>query len=285
MEDGAFITTTGEDADGIRHSSPNTSTGNVDVRVTGGSIATSGETAHGTHLLWRGAGASTISMSGGAIRVSGSGSDGIYVDKPEVSGTSTITVSGGSIGTAGGNGDGISFLGVANAADAFIRVTGGSITTEGATAHGVRVDQRGTGGVDVAMTGGTIGASGAGSSGIWTSRTGGGSTVTVNGVVMGGTGDGAGVHVTGGGRVVIGGNARVGARSGIAVRGAGSGELVVVVADPDEFGDTGLPRVQGRIEAPDGALEGAAPASGLVGIVRAAGRRSLSPVRGLGREA
>ena len=79
--------------------------------------------------------------------------------------------------------------------------------------------------------------------------------MTVNGVVMGGTGSGAGVHMTGGGRLVVGGNARIGARSGVAVRGVGSGELIVVIADPDEFGNTGLPRVRGRVEAPDGALE------------------------------
>ena len=75
------------------------------------------------------------------------------------------------------------------------------------------------------------------------------STVTVNGVVMGGAG--AGVHLVGGGTVVVGANGRVGARSGTAILSGPTGDLVVVIADPDGFGEA-APRIEGRIEVTGG---------------------------------
>ena len=321
MEDGASITTTGRNAEGIRFSNPTAATGTIDIRMTGGSITTSGNEAHGIYILHNGSGASTIDMSGGTIEVSGSESRGIHVYKQRGSGDATITFSGGSIEKSGGDGAGIGFEGHAdaNAANARIRVTGGSITTSGAGVnHGVRVAHAGTGGADVdltggsittssdrshgvsiwlseatnpdgisigmsggaistsgegshgiqaqtegsgairiAMTGGTIDASGADSSGIRIpSGDDGDTTVTVNGgVVMGGTGTGAGVSIIGRGEVVVGGNARIGARSGRAIFGSSSGELVVTIDDPDRLGDTGVPRIQGRIEKIDDSLQ------------------------------
>ncbi len=170
MEDGASITTTGGEADGIRFSNPTAATGTTDVRMTGGSITTSGTDAHGIHILHNGSGASTIDMSGGAIKASGSLSSGIYVDKQRGSGDATITFSGGSIEKSGGDGAGIGFYGnpAANAANARIRVTGGSIAVEGiANTHGVYVDHRGAGGGDVAMTGGSITTKGLNSHGVF----------------------------------------------------------------------------------------------------------------------
>ncbi len=170
MEDGASITTTGRQADGIRFSNPTAATGASDVRMTGGSITTSGTDAHGIHILHNGSGASTIDMSGGAIKASGSLSSGIYVDKQAGSGDATITFSGGSIEKSGGDGAGIGFYGnpAANAANARIRVTGGSIAVEGiSNTHGVYVDHRGAGGGDVAMTGGSITTKGGNSHGVF----------------------------------------------------------------------------------------------------------------------
>ena len=159
MEDGASITTTGGDADGIRYSNPSTATGTIDVRMTGGSITTSGNEAHGIYILHNGSGASTVDMSGGTIKVSADSSRGIHVYKQRGSGDATITFSGGSIEKSGGAGAGIGFEGdpQANAANAVIRVTGGSITTSGAGVnHGVRVAHAGTGGADVDLTDGSI---------------------------------------------------------------------------------------------------------------------------------
>ena len=170
MEDGASITTTGGDADGIRFSNPTAATGTSDVRMTGGSITTSGSEAHGIYILHNGSGASTVSMSGGAIKASGSRSSGIYVNKQRGSGDATITFSGGSIEKSGGDGAGIRFYGnpAANAANARIRVTGGSIAVEGiANTHGVHVDHRGAGGGDAAMTGGSIATKGLNSHGVF----------------------------------------------------------------------------------------------------------------------
>ena len=170
MEDGASITTTGREAEGIRFSNPTTATGTTDIRMTGGSITTSGSNAHGIYILHNGSGASTISMSGGTIKASGSRSSGIYVNKQAGSGDATITFSGGSIEKSGGDGAGIRFYGnpAANAANARIRVTGGSIAVEGiANTHGVHVDHRGAGGGDVAMTGGSIATKGLNSHGVF----------------------------------------------------------------------------------------------------------------------
>ena len=170
MEDGASITTTGGDADGIRFSNPTAATGTSDIRMTGGSITTSGSEAHGIYILHNGSGASTVSMSGGAIKASGSRSSGIYVNKQRGSGDATITFSGGSIEKSGGDGAGIRFYGnpAANAANARIRMTGGSITVEGiANTHGVHVDHRGAGGGDAAMTGGSIATKGLNSHGVF----------------------------------------------------------------------------------------------------------------------
>ena len=245
MEDGASITTTGRQADGIRFSNPTAATGTSDVRMTGGSITTSGTDAHGIHILHNGSGASTIDMSGGAIKVSADGSRGIHVDKQTGSGDATITFSGGSIEKSGGAGAGIGFYGNANAnaANARIRVTGGSITTSGGIDHGVHVDHRGTGGGDVAMTGGSIATSGDLSHGVFARlnnaaneaavviRMAGGSVATEGAVAVGLHGDHSGlgsvtVTMEGEAEITTSGDAAHGA---LAFVGNAANEAAIVV--------------------------------------------------------
>ena len=121
-----------------------------------------------------------------------------------------------------------------NAGDVRVDVTGGTIAAEGdgvdaryALAH----DRNGAIAVTVAdgaeITGGRHGVH-VGGAGL---AAGGGlraQTVTVNGVVMGGTG--AGVHLAGGGRVTVGRTGRVGAASGDGILSDGAGNLVATVA-------------------------------------------------------
>ena len=156
--------------------------------------------------------------------------------------------------------------------DIQVDVTGGTIASEGDGVHAryvVTHDRNGAVTVTVAegarVTGGRNGIFVGGAGLDAGSRA---QTVRVDGVVMGGTG--AGVHMAGGGLLVVGRNARIGASSGLAVLadggrltvtggsgvrsgptaladGDGDGELVVVIVDPDEFGDTSVPRIQGRI--------------------------------------
>ena len=137
-----------------------------------------------------------------------------------------------------------------------IGMSGGAISTSGEGSHGIQAQTEGSGAIRIAMTGGTIDASGAGSSGIRIpSGDDGDTTVTVNGgVVIGGTGTGAGVSIIGRGEVVVGGNARIGARSGRAIFGSSSGELVVTIVDPDVLGGAGRPRIEGRIVKIDDSL-------------------------------
>ena len=156
--------------------------------------------------------------------------------------------------------------------DIQVDVTGGTIASEGDGVHAryaLTHDRNGAITVTVAegarVTGGRNGIFVGGAGLAAGSRA---QTVRVDGVVMGGTG--AGVHMAGGGLLVIGRNARIGASSGLAVLadggavrvvgrngvrsvltaladGDGDGELVVVIVDPDEFGE-GAPRILGRIE-------------------------------------
>ena len=123
------------------------------------------------------------------------------------------------------------------AGDVNIEVKDGAITTTGNHAHGVVGNQLGmgtTGSIDILVNGGTILASGMHASGVQVGRSiysetnavGVGDdgyrrqSVTVNGRVFGGTGEGAGVFLAGGGKVIIGSNGSVGAESGVAIRAA-----------------------------------------------------------------
>ena len=120
-----------------------------------------------------------------------------------------------------------------NAGDVQVDVTGGSITAEGngvEALYAVPHDRNGAIVVSVAagatVTGGANGlyvrGAGAGEGSLRAQ------SVTVNGRVMGGTG--AGVHMAGGGRLVVGKTGRVGATSGVGVLSDGAGDLHATVA-------------------------------------------------------
>ena len=127
-------------------------------------------------------------------------------------------------GTPGSNGD------------INIDVRDSSITTFGEGSHGILAEHdSGMGSIDILVNRGTIHASGAGASGVKVGslnddgeviKAGGldeegyrKQTVTVNGRVIG---NAAGVYLAGGGRVVIGPQGSVGAKSGIAILATGT---------------------------------------------------------------
>ena len=229
-------------------------TGDVSIRMTGGSITTSGDGSnHGMFVHHQGTGEADVSirMAGGSITAAGTGiSHGVFVRHEGSGGVVDVDLTGGSITTSRDSSHGVVIFlnGTANP-DGISIESGGAISTSGDGSHGMHVINAGTGNIHVAMTGGTIDASGAGSVGINIAGHRGRSTVTVNGMVRGGTGTGAAVSIVGRGEVVVGRNARIVARQqdGRAIFGGSDGELVVTIVDPDELGDTNAPRIQGRI--------------------------------------
>ena len=86
---------------------------------------------------------------------------------------------------------------------------GGSVTAGGAEAHGIAAGE-------LDDNGAVTGASPPGANGYRRQ------TMRVNGRVQGGSGDGAGIFLAGGGRVFIGPRGLVGALSGVAIRAAGA---------------------------------------------------------------
>ena len=120
-----------------------------------------------------------------------------------------------------------------NAGDIRVEVTGGSILAEGngvEALYAVAHEKNGAIAVSVAegarVTGGANGVfvrgAGAGEGNFLAQ------SVTVNGAVTGGTG--TGVHMVGGGRLVVGRTGRVGATSGVGVLSDGAGDLRATVA-------------------------------------------------------
>ena len=120
-----------------------------------------------------------------------------------------------------------------NAGDIRVEVTGGTILAEG---NGVEalyaVAHEKNGAIAVSVAEGARIAGGA--NGVFMRGAGAGEgnflaqSVTVNGAVTGGTG--TGVHMVGGGRLVVGRTGRVGATSGVGVLSDGAGDLHATVA-------------------------------------------------------
>ncbi len=249
---GLSITTGGSGARGI--SALHTGTGDFDIRLSGGSVTTRGVGAFGI-LATKGAGGS------GDIRIF-SRNHRIVTESTAVDATSQVTgafgieaaragegdividLRGGSIETRGVQSHGIRAfnLSVENGGNILIRTGGGHlIATAGEGAHGIFVRNYGTEADTGAIfidVGGSMRAGGADAHGIAvgevddTDAVKGASpldedgyrrqTVRANGRVHGGSGDGAGIRMAGGGRVFIGPRGVVGALSGVAILADGT---------------------------------------------------------------
>ena len=156
-----------------------------------------------------------------------------------------IAVTGGSINTNNDGADGINGFndGSRDRGDITIDVTGeATVTTHGSGAHGLYARHiSGMGKIDLGIgAGSSITANGANASGVqvggfdsttnamdamkWMADFGDDGfrrqTVHVNGSVMGGSGEAAGIYLVGGGKVVIGPQGTVGAKSGISIHAA-----------------------------------------------------------------
>ena len=258
------ITTEGTFASGIRGG--HASTGDINIETSGGSITTSGSTGIGIFGYHQGQSGGNIDIetSGGSITTSGSTGIGIY-GLHTGQGNIDIETSGGSITTSGNIGIGIYGRVLNNENDGDLNIIikdGHTITTDGDNAHGIYLLNNGKGSSHATVgEDSIINANGVDAHGI---RFGGISSddgsiintppvgddgyrqqsVRINGKVMGGTGNGAGVFMTGGGRVTIGPEGVLGALSGIAIHASGS--------DLDDEGTPMPPKLYVNIESTNG---------------------------------
>lgn len=249
---GLSVTAGGSKAQGI--SARHTSAGDVDIRLAGGSVTTGGVTAEGVVVSMFGAGDIrifsrnhrivtegteldatlqatrsygvlaarygrgdiVIDLRGGAIETRGVQSHGVYAYSLQVENGGNVSVRTGGghrIATAGAGAHGI-FAGndgTSAGAGAIVIDVGGSVTAGGADAHGIAA-----GFLDEDNDDAVTSASPPGDDGYRRQ------TVRANGRVYGGSGDGAGIFMAGGGRVFVGPRGVVGALSGIAIQAAGN---------------------------------------------------------------
>ncbi len=225
-------------------------TGNIDIKVQGGSIKTAGRDSHSIFTFHRGSGNIAIGMQDGSIETSGAGSHGIlgWQQKNSNTGSLTINMRSSSIKTSGTSSHAVYGL-HQGSGNIVIDMQDGSIETSGAGSHGIRVYHSGSAParrIEVSLISGSVEARGAGASGVRIGSVSAGrsvvgsaaldsaglrqQTVIVNGRVDGGSGtDAAGIYLAGGGRVVIGSKGSVGAASGIAILATGD----VLPPDPN----------------------------------------------------
>ena len=259
---GGSIITLGTGADGIvgQHNG----TGNINIETSGGSITTKNNEANGIFGVRYSTGNVRISSNNGSITTEGTFASGIRGGHAST-GDINIETSGGSITTSGNIGIGIYGRVLNNENDGDLNIIikdGHTITTDGDNAHGIYLLNNGKGSSHATVgEDSIINANGVDAHGI---RFGGISSddgsiintppvgddgyrqqsVRINGKVMGGTGNGAGVFMTGGGRVTIGPEGVLGALSGIAIHASGS--------DLDDEGTPMPPKLYVNIESTNG---------------------------------
>ena len=223
-------------------------TGDILIDVRGGSITTKGAAAGGLHNRHEGTGLLDIDVQDLDIKTESTGiyqgsggtfSRGIF-GQHTGDGDIRIDVRGGTIETKGTYSYGIYGTHSGTGNIAVDTRDGHTITTTGDNAHGIVAYHYGTEdsrAIDITV-GGTVEASGAGAEGVRVGIVNADGdaervaavgadgyrkqTVTVNDRVYGGSGDGAGVFLAGGGRIYIGSAGTVGADSGIAILASGS---------------------------------------------------------------
>ena len=170
--------------------------------------------AHGIYAgKYDGTGDLLVETTGGEITTQGKGSHGIVTDqtgKVGGSGDSDIRTNGTDITMHGEGAVGIYGWHPNGAGAMRVHIFGGKIRTHGKNANAI---QFGTFSRDAMANVAEVGEDGYRKH-----------TATVNGEVLGGTGDAAGIYLWGGGKVIIGPGGTVGADSGVAIRATGDTE-------------------------------------------------------------
>ena len=190
--------------------------GDIDIDVVGGTIKTNGFLSMGVYGVHGPSTLSPVSTQGQVdieiqdtvIETVGESAYGIRGDHTGSGGIRIETKGRQRITTTGANGHGIVAYHTGTGEDRSIDISvGGTIDTQGANAYGVRVG---------ALSSGNAARAAAFDDEGYRKQ-----TVTVNGRIRGGTGEGAGISLAGGGRVFIGPTGSVGAESGIAILAVG----------------------------------------------------------------
>lgn len=236
--------------------------GRLDVTLEDLEITTAGVLAEGAFAAHSGEGDGSLDARDVTIATTGAGADAI-IGGHTGAGDFNIRVRGSALTTTGEGSHGV--YGAHKGAGALhIELRDVSIVTTGERADGVAGEHGGSGSILISVEEGAIRASGADASGVRMGRldqsgivesaapVGGNGyrnqTAAVNGRVSGGPGEGAGVFLAGGGRVVIGPGARLGAASGVAIRAAGASPNLRV----DVIGGRPVPELLGGVIRNDG---------------------------------
>ena len=244
----------GEDAYGVRVA--HLGAGDIDVDARGGGIVAEGQGSRGIYARHYGTGDVVVDAEGIDISAMGEIAQGVHADHTGSEGDIAIHLSDATIMVAGDQVDGLSATGiraqhVGTTGDIDIHLRGTTVTASGEGALGIlALHEAGKGSIRIRVDGGTVHAEDpAGVAvlvGSLDEETGAvefaaevgadgyrGQSVMVNGRARGGSGDGAGIRLAGGGRVEIGSRGSVGAASGIAVQAPGDGAALHVSADFD----------------------------------------------------
>ena len=240
------IATEGAQAEGIL--AEHEGLGALHVALRDLDIATAGHYAEGILAAHAGTGGLGVDARDVAIATTGFGSDAILAGRT-LDGDFDIRISGGALSTRGAEARGI--FGVhkgSGAVELDLRET--AVSTTGAHADGVAIEHDGSGSIRIAVDESSVRATGLHANGIRIGRPspaggaeGAGAaedadrhdhSVSVNGPVVGGSGDGAGILLDDGGSVFIGPKGSVGAASGVAIRVSGEAPRLLVDLELDD---------------------------------------------------
>ena len=227
------VATEGDQAEGLQAQHQGTGALNAILRHL--DLTTAGSFAEGIFAAHAGMGAVDVDARDTTVATTGKGSDAILAGHTGA-GDLGIHIRGSALSTRGAEARGMFAAHRGDGAlDLDLRLT--AIATTGEHADGVAAEHEGSGSIRIAVDESSVRATGAHANGIRIGRLNQAGTpegaaaadengnrdqsVTVNGPVLGGSGDGAGVFLAGGGSVTIGPRGSLGAASGVAIRAAG----------------------------------------------------------------
>ena len=198
--------------------------GDIRIRAEGGRIsaaADSNASAVVAQYFSNAEGDVLVDLADVTLTADGESSTGVLIGHWGTRGDLSVRLRDTELSAAGDNSNGV--LAALRFGNGAIRIDidAGAVAAEGDGANGVSI------GLVHPRTGAVIFAADAGPDGHRDQ------TVTANGPVRGGFGDGAGVRLAGGGRVWIGAGGSAGADSGVAIRALGDGAALHVSADFD----------------------------------------------------
>ena len=140
--------------------------GGVELRMTAGSVVTTGTAGHGLYAEHAGAtggGAIVVRMSGGSVETRGSNAYAIRARRASGAGNVRIDVTGGSLSRTGGTGGVVVGRHAGTTGDVTINMSGGAtLEATGANVGGLTGTHSGNGDLTIGLTGGSVATTGNG---------------------------------------------------------------------------------------------------------------------------